>query len=172
MRLILFALASTSFAAYARAIARFFARPDGMPRRMQLISVSGSVAAAVHVLWLAFGPLARSPLPIVSLVVYAAGLLLFAWTRRHTASHPPALAFSSAVPTRLFTTGPYAILRHPFYVSYSLTWLAGWVAAGSGVVLAPAAWMIALYVVAARQEERDLLMSVDAAAYRRYLRRT
>ncbi len=169
MRVTLLTIAAVSLTAYALAIAWFFARPDGMSRRMRWVSISGTAAAGLHLLWLGFGPLAGDVAQWCGAALYAAGLALFVWTRRHTRLKPPALAFSATVPTQLFTSGPYSIVRHPFYVSYSLTWLAGCVATGSVVIVTATVWMIGLYVIAARREEQELLDSACGETYRRYL---
>ena len=171
MRSAIFCLASVSFAVYALAVARFFARPDGIQPRMRIVSVSGSLNALVHLAWLGLGPLSGSRWQELGLAVYAVGLALFIWTWRLTRLAPPALAFSLTMPTRIFTSGPYAVLNHPFYTWYSLTWFAGVVATGSLALGVSAAWMVTLYVIAARVEKRHLLASAVAHLYLNHRRR-
>lgn len=59
-------------------------------------------------------------------------------------------------PKSLITTGPFALIRHPFYVSYSLAWLAAPVATHGPLITLLAVGAIAVYVIAARREERQL----------------
>lgn len=59
-------------------------------------------------------------------------------------------------PKSLITTGPFAVIRHPFYVAYSLAWLAAPVATHGPVITLLALGAIAVYVIAARREERQL----------------
>jgi protein-S-isoprenylcysteine O-methyltransferase Ste14 len=113
------------------------------------------------------------PLPpwlrLVGLVAVAAGLGLITWAT--WASAPTHLAD----PTRLVTTGPYALSRNPMYV--------GWTLAYAGLTAASAnAWMalfLPVVLVATdltiRHEERQLrarfgsAYTAYAAAVRRYL---
>jgi protein-S-isoprenylcysteine O-methyltransferase Ste14 len=109
-----------------------------------------------------------------------AGLLLFLlahllfWSA--VAVHrqdPPAIAFSDRPPRSLVTGGPYRLVRHPFYASYLVAWLAGACVAGSPWLALAAAWMFVFYYLAASREEAELLASgALGAEYRRYRRRT
>jgi protein-S-isoprenylcysteine O-methyltransferase Ste14 len=56
----------------------------------------------------------------------------------------------------LITTGPFAVIRHPFYLAYSLAWLAAPVATHGPVIGLLSIGAIAVYVTAARREERQL----------------
>jgi protein-S-isoprenylcysteine O-methyltransferase Ste14 len=171
MRLILLALFSVSFLAYASAIAWLFRRPDRMPGRMRALSIVGLIAAGVHVAYLATMPVGRASAP-AALIVYLLGLLLFVWASVTIRRQRLPIAFSSLAPVRVTRDGPYRFLRHPFYVAYSLTWIAGVVATRSLVVGATALVMGAFYVSAAIKEERQLLSSPLADDYREYRRRT
>lgn len=69
-------------------------------------------------------------------------------------------AFSLRTPSDVVDSGIYRYVRHPFYVSYMLYWIA-WCALNSCHVasLLIAALMICVYVVAAIKEERVLTSS-------------
>ncbi|MBY0494774.1 MAG: isoprenylcysteine carboxylmethyltransferase family protein [Cyanobacteria bacterium] len=60
------------------------------------------------------------------------------------------------LPKALVTTGPFALIRHPFYVAYSIAWLATPVATHGPMVTVFALIAITGYAVAARREERQL----------------
>ena len=86
---------------------------------------------------------------------------------------PPAIAFSEKPPCSLVTRGPYALIRHPFYTSYMLAWLAGACAAANLYVMLTALWMFVFYYRAAVTEEARMLASgVFGAGYDQYRRRT
>jgi protein-S-isoprenylcysteine O-methyltransferase Ste14 len=152
MRLALTLTAAGSFIVYGWAIKAFFARPDGMPPRMLLLSRLAGMTAACHLVWLSAGPLARPPGPTVAAAIYATGLALFAWACHETWRRPLPLAFSLTSPAEFVRTGPFAFVRHPFYTAYALTWVAGVVATGSLVLTCLTAPIVSMYVHAARGE--------------------
>lgn len=77
-------------------------------------------------------------------------------------------AFDDVHPHSLVTEGPYGYVRHPFYVSYILFWI-GWALAVSSLwAVLPVLILVALYIVAARTEEKNFArtpLAVDYAAY-------
>lgn len=76
--------------------------------------------------------------------------------------------FDPAHPHTLIATGPYTIVRHPFYVSYILFW-AGWsIAVWSPFALISLALLIGLYIAAARLEESNFAASPLAAEHAAY----
>lgn len=79
--------------------------------------------------------------------------------------------FSGKAPGRLSTEGNYRWIRHPFYVSYILAYVAGAVYSGSTVLAAQTAIMMVLYTAAARREERSIRSTRLGAAYRSYAKR-
>ena len=60
-------------------------------------------------------------------------------------------------PDVVLERGPYAFVRHPIYLSYSLAWLAAPVAIHSVTLGATAVLMIAGYITSAAREEAYLL---------------
>ena len=60
------------------------------------------------------------------------------------------------MPTALITTGPFAAVRHPFYIAYSLAWLAAPIATHGPFIGLFSLIAIGVYVMAARREERQL----------------
>jgi protein-S-isoprenylcysteine O-methyltransferase Ste14 len=60
------------------------------------------------------------------------------------------------LPRALVTRGPFAVIRHPFYVAYSLAWLAAPVATHGPLITLFSLVAIGSYVVAARPRERQL----------------
>ncbi|MDP2389279.1 MAG: isoprenylcysteine carboxylmethyltransferase family protein, partial [Acidobacteriota bacterium] len=68
----------------------------------------------------------------------------------------PRTLVDEPMPKKLITTGPFAVVRHPFYIAYSLAWLAAPVATHGPVITISGLLAVGLYVFAARREERQL----------------
>jgi protein-S-isoprenylcysteine O-methyltransferase Ste14 len=90
------------------------------------------------------------------LSVMAAGAALFAWALAYARKGDLALAFDPATPDALVKKGPYRFIRNPFYVSYMLCWVGGFICYPSLCLLAVVVVLAALYHLAVRAEERAL----------------
>ena len=94
---------------------------------------------------------------IAGIAMYVAATLLFLSALEAARRVPlPRTFVEDPLPKALITSGPFAVIRHPFYVAYSLAWLATPVATHGPLVTAFALIAIGMYVVAARREERQL----------------
>jgi protein-S-isoprenylcysteine O-methyltransferase Ste14 len=94
---------------------------------------------------------------IAGIAMYVAATLLFLSALEAARRVPmPRTFVDDPLPKALVASGPFALIRHPFYVAYSLAWLAAPVATHGPFVTAFAVMAIAIYVVAARREERQL----------------
>ena len=69
----------------------------------------------------------------ISLLLAATSSLLFAATARVTYSKPLTVIHSSDTPNHLITSGPYSLVRHPFYTSYLANFAATAVASSSAM---------------------------------------
>jgi len=63
-----------------------------------------------------------------AVVLSMGSLALFTWSVSATFNSDFALAFAKAQPSRLMVSGPFRYVRHPFYTSYLIFWLAIFVA--------------------------------------------
>jgi len=161
-----------NIAAFAWAIRVVFVRSGGMPLPMRALGVSGLAAAMIDV-WILFdGEPPRLPATVAGVVLCAVGITLFCAAERATRQSRLRIAFSHDDPTFLIATGPYASLRHPFYVSYGLTWIGMALGSGAWLPWLFAAAFCAVYIARARAEERMLLRSSLAAEYVMYSRST
>lgn len=134
----------------------------------RIISDVGMIAF-VWLMWRERHPLTSLA---ISLLLFVACLALLLWTARTTAASQLRVAFDPTLPGGVIRTGPYRLIRHPFYTSYVLFWLACAVATLhpiSGVFLIAIA---AINVVAARREERSFVSTTFAAQYEDYRRTT
>lgn len=128
-----------------------------------LLSLAGIANFLVALGRNSWGPIAAIPLIIVAGLVFASAL----WTSR---SGNLGLAFDpTARSVDVLQTGPFRRLRHPFYASYILFWIAAAIYSWNLFGAAVSAALTVGYVMAARQEEARLLSSAvgpDYAAYK------
>lgn len=75
-------------------------------------------------------------------------------------------------PIELVTRGPYALIRHPFYSSFLLAFMAAFLALPHGATLACLLYAGIALTLTARREERRLADSSFGDRYRRYLETT
>ncbi len=142
-----------------------------MPRGAKLLSaVVLACAILMFVLvWIADQPLLVQLLGIVLMV---ASYLLFWAAIRASKAATLLLAFDPGHPQSFVSTGPYRYVRHPFYVSYAIFW-GGWAIASWSIwAIVPFVFMLAVYVSAARDEERKFALTGMAADYQAYRART
>jgi protein-S-isoprenylcysteine O-methyltransferase Ste14 len=104
---------------------------------------------------------------IAGIAMYAAAAALFLSSVEAARRVPLARTLVEGVPKALITTGPFAVIRHPFYLAYSLAWLATPLATHGPVITLLSVGAIAVYVIAARREEREL-EDRFGEAYRNY----
>lgn len=94
---------------------------------------------------------------VAGIAMYVAATLLFLSSLEAARRVPlPRTFVDDPLPRALITGGPFAVIRHPIYVAYSLAWLAAPVATHGPLVSALAVVPIGIYVAAARREERQL----------------
>ncbi len=115
----------------------------------------------------------RSPAwAAAAIAMYIAATLLFlASLEAARRVHLPRTLVDDPLPKALITTGPFALVRHPFYIAYSLAWLAAPVATHGPMITVCGVLAVATYVLAARREERQLEAQFGDA-YRAYRDRT
>ena len=158
------------FAQHIWALRGHFAS-DSMTGQARVISAAALATCLVMIIlvWL----VAQPPLAQLGGLALMVGSLTIFWSAiRASRAARLRFAFDSALPEKLGTTGPYRVVRHPFYVSYLLVWLGWALASWSAWALLPVATMVALYLIAARYEEKLLATSDMAEAYAAYQRET
>jgi protein-S-isoprenylcysteine O-methyltransferase Ste14 len=104
----------------------------------------------------------------VGLGLLALSLALLWWSIKHTRGAGLGIAFAGVLPNRIVQTGPYRAIRHPFYVSYILSWVSTPFLSGWWLTAAIPAAMAAVYLAAARAEESEFNASALASDYQRY----
>lgn len=145
-----------------------FTRKGAVPLGAMIISLAAVSSVGVFV-WCAWTNPGNALIP---LPLYAAALILFLWTIRTTRRRDFVLAFTKIVPGALTVDGPYAYIRHPFYVSYLVYHFANALATTALLPWLMFAIMLAIYIVAARGEEQFLAQGEYKNEYGAYRRRT
>jgi len=164
------ALALAALGSFSWGLRRHFRTPDGMPPRMLALTLASAGAGLLFVVLALRGGVDPGA-GAVCLAASLAALALFWWAVATTSRRPPDVAHSARDPDMLYETGPYAYVRHPFYLSYCVFWFGTAVAVG-GVQWAVVVLLVAWYYAAARTEEALFLRSPMAASYARYRSRT
>ena len=108
----------------------------------------------------------------VGLALLAASLAMFEWSKRSIRGRFFSYIYSTDLPQFLWTEGPYAYVRNPFYDSYLLAYLAAAIMVPGVMTLGVLVVMSIYFWSAARFEERKFAKSPVAAEYESYRRRT
>jgi len=169
-----FLLASLNFGVFVWAIRSHFIRPASgeLPNKMKWVSRIFTILAVIF-----FVVLIVHPSNKLEFLIPGAGLLIlsqiiFQWAVLVNRQEPLPIAFSEQKPSFIRKLGPYRWIRHPFYLSYSLTWLGVPVATECGWLLLASLPMIIGYYKTARAEESFLLQGDLAIEYREYQENT
>lgn len=109
--------------------------------------------------------------PFTALALYGFSAVLFWWAVAVTRGKLAACG-QGCVSSAVVREGPYRYVRHPFYVAYDLTWLAGFAATGWWPLGISMVLMARLYDWFAREEEEGLLASSLATEYAEYRKLT
>jgi protein-S-isoprenylcysteine O-methyltransferase Ste14 len=167
-QIILFAAGLICFGAFVWGVKGHFRSSGKLPPGMRLVSLVSFAGFMWFTLRLVVGyPLGHWK---AALVLFAVSLLLFFWAIFASRRTPPTVAFETDQPVFLLRHGPYQYVRHPFYLSYLIFWMATAIAfAGLLPWVAPLG-MLAIYQNAASREEGKFAKSDLAAAYAQYRR--
>lgn len=102
---------------------------------------------------------------VLGVIGYSISLGIFWWAIA-TAKNLD-FAFTARINT-LITKGPYALVRHPFYLSYSLAWITSTLLFINPILWITLCYMMAYYYIAAKSEEEAILTSEYSGEYRLY----
>jgi protein-S-isoprenylcysteine O-methyltransferase Ste14 len=158
-------------ASFGWAMRRFFVLPRGSTMGAKLVAVAGSVFAGLHFVAIFLGNITPERGGAATLL-YLCSLGLFWWAIRANSGTRLSAAFSSDLPVHLVENGPYKFVRHPFYCSYVLAWLAGTIATARWWLIPTVVVMALIYWRAARLEEEKFSESSLRVEYQKYRERT
>jgi protein-S-isoprenylcysteine O-methyltransferase Ste14 len=111
-------------------------------------------------------------LVIPGTVLLVASIALFEWARRSTRQRFFSYAYSTDTPEFLWTSGPYAYIRNPFYTSYIVSYVGAVMLFPSIQAAIVASGLILFFVGAAIREERKFARSPLAVEYEAFKGRT
>lgn len=158
-------------ACFSWAMRNFFVRKDTvLALEQKLVVYLGALFGLTQALALAISPVGAG-FPIAC-VLWVVSLLLFWSAIAANRARRLTWAFEKDEPVHLVSTGPYRWIRHPFYLSYSLCWLAAPTATSQPWLLLPFFVMGVLYWRSAQEEEKKFLLSSLSAHYQSYRSRT
>ncbi len=103
--------------------------------------------------------------PLLAFVFYSISLLLFWWGVQTV--NQLDFAFSNNV-GKIVTSGPFSIIRHPFYLSYILCWITSTVLFNSIQLWITLLYLIAFYSISAKTEEKVIMKSEYSIEYESY----
>lgn len=163
--------ACSCFASFTWSIRRFFARRGALGTGMRSVQGFGLPFMLLHLVAVVFLFDGSPTWAFVAVAIYGCSLLVFWWALLTVRARPLTLAFSADSPEHLVVTGPFRWIRHPFYASYSLAWVAGVVATRAWWLLPSVGVMCWLYWRAATLEEQKFATTTLAAQYEAYASR-
>lgn len=154
---------------FAVALQNFFVQPPTLTRPQRLFQDISVLLGLTHGLGLLVLDAGSDLWAGIGIGMYSISLTLFLGAIEAARRTPLTRTFVySPNCDTILATGPYRVIRHPLYLSYSLAWFAAPVAMHSVVLGLTAVFMTTCYVLSARQEERLLASGPRAAEYRNY----
>ena len=162
-----------AFGIFALGRQNFFVRPQSLTRRQHLFQFATLVLAVTHVLALFVLEPAGETWAGIGVGIYALALSLFLSAIEAAGRVPMTRAFVYEPRcNHIIRQGPYRVIRHPIYLSYSLAWLAAPVATHHPVLAITAVMMVACYAMSAREEERRMTLGSLKEEYADWQKRT
>ncbi len=154
---------------FAVALQNFFIQPPTLTKQQRLFQDLSIVMGLTHSLALLTLNSASDGWAMVGIAMYGGSLALFLAAIEAARRTPLTRTFVYEPRCdTILSTGPYRVIRHPIYLSYSLAWLAAPVAMHNLLLGLAALFMVGCYVASAREEERRLAAGPRGADYERY----
>lgn len=160
------------FGYFTAAGASTFERDESDMNGATLAQFSFLVTGAIAPALLSFRQVLHPPNGIAAVILLLCSVALYEWARRTIRERRFHIGWSGDVPGELCDSGPYAFVRHPVYLSYVLAFLAVPIAFPMWSTLVILVFNVALYVHAARDDERSIDASELGQAYAAYRGRT
>jgi protein-S-isoprenylcysteine O-methyltransferase Ste14 len=158
---------------FAVALQNFFVQPPTLSRGQRLFQDISVLLGVTHGIALLILPAAGNAWALAGIAMYSVSLALFLSAIEAARRVPLTRTFVYTPKcTTILTNGPYRIIRHPIYLSYSLAWLAAPVATHSIFLGLTAVVMTICYVISAREEERILAGGERGVEYAGMVRKT
>jgi protein-S-isoprenylcysteine O-methyltransferase Ste14 len=109
---------------------------------------------------------------VLGIGIQMSSAALFASAIKATYRRRLSIAYNPDIPEFILQSGPFRLVRHPFYTSYLLFWLSLIVMQPSIVSASVTSVLFGFYLNAAKFEEAKFARSALASAYKGYAART
>jgi protein-S-isoprenylcysteine O-methyltransferase Ste14 len=162
-----------TFIVFAVALQNFFVQPATLTRGQRFFQDMSVLLGVTHVLALLVLDSVSDARAGLGIAMYVAALSLFLAAIEAAKRVPMTRAFVYEPRcSDIIRGGPYRIIRHPIYLSYSLAWSAAPLATQNLFLAATAGIMIGCYISSAREEERLMSLGALREEYAEWQRRT
>ena len=158
---------------FAVALQNFFVQPPALTRPQRLFQDLSVLIGLMHGLALIMFDTAGDRWTMTGIAMYSVALALFLGALEAARRVPMTRTFVYTPKCdTILTKGPYRVIRHPIYLSYSLAWFAAPIAMHSIILGVTAVFMTTCYVISLREEERLMASGPRAAEYAEFRRKT
>lgn len=166
-------LGGTALIIFAVALQNFFVQPAMLSRGQRLFQDFSVLIGVTHGLGLLLLDSVSDLRAGIGIAMYVVSLALFLSAIEAARRVPMTRAFVYEPRCdHIIRVGPYRVIRHPIYLSYSLAWTAAPVATHNLFLAVTALIMIGCYVLSAREEERRMAQGTHRNEYVEWQRRT
>lgn len=166
-------LAVVVFVGFWWARRSYFATPPEIPPGRFPLRFAGPLFGIVSITLIASsGESLTHGMGLAAAACFTASAGLFGASVRAHRNVRPNIAGIPGAPEALVTSGPYGMVRHPFYTAYMLFWIGCAIASPRAVSMLIALVMFFLYLRAALVEESTILQSPLGETYAQYAKRT
>ena len=163
----------TTFIIFAVALQNFFVQPLSLTRGQRLFQDLSVLLGVTHGLGLLVLDSVSDQRAGLGIAMYVIAIALFLSAIEAARRVPTTRTFVyDPKCANIIRGGPYRVIRHPIYLSYSLGWSAAPIATHSWFLSATALGMIVCYVLSAREEERLMTMGSLRSEYAEWQRQT
>jgi protein-S-isoprenylcysteine O-methyltransferase Ste14 len=158
---------------FAVAMQNFFVQPPALTRGQRLFQHLELVMGVTHVLALLVLDSVSDLRAGLAIWMYVGALSLFLSAIEAARRVPMTRTFVYEPKcNNIIRQGPYRLIRHPIYLSYSLAWSAAPLATHNPVLALTAVIMIVSHVLSAREEERRMTLGLLKDEYADWQKRT
>jgi protein-S-isoprenylcysteine O-methyltransferase Ste14 len=159
------------FLCYAVALFCYFPSYGSLYWRLKAISFLSALNFLIFIFFIYYrgvGPV----IAILGIGLQIGSAALFAWAVKATYTRRLTVAYNPDIPDFVLQSGPFRLVRHPFYSSYLLFWCSLMVMEPSIISAAAALLLFGFYLDAAKFEEAKFARSAVACAYKDYAAQT
>lgn len=163
----------TTLVIFAVALQNFFVQPATLTRGQRLFQDLSVLLGMTHGFALLLLDSASDLRAGLGIAIYVAALALFLSAIEAARRIPMTRTFVYEPKcNNIIRVGPYRVIRHPIYLSYSLAWSAAPMATHNLFLAFTAVIMVGCYVISAREEERRMRLGTLRDEYQEWQRQT